>query len=65
MTFAVRNIKTGETVYIRDKDSLSAIRKAADFIAGAKEAKIEERSNFYYFEHGNSIFCVCKNEVVL
>lgn len=63
MIFAVKNIDTGDMVYIKDKDPYSAIKKARSFIPGAEGAKIETLSNLYYFKHNGSMFCVCRNGV--
>lgn len=64
MIFAVRNIDTGDTIYIKADDPLSAIEKARAFIPGAEDSKIEALSNLYYFKFNNSMFCVCRNKVI-
>ena len=64
MIFAVRNINTGDTVYIKAESPLSAIMKSKATIPGAKRAKIETLTNAYYFKHNDEMFCVCRNEVI-
>ena len=63
MIFAVRNIDTGDTAYIKAESPLSAIMKAKATIPGAKREKIETLSNAYCFKHNGEMFCVCRNEV--
>lgn len=62
MIFAVKNIDTGDTMYIKDISPLAAIKKARATIPGAKTAKIETLSNLYYFKHGKSMYCVSRKD---
>ena len=62
MIYAIKNIDTGEVMYIKDESPLAAIKKAIAIIPGAETAKIETLYNVYYFKHKGEMHCCVRSE---